>query len=70
MKREEHKWFPQKPKTEGISGEFVTVNLKDCRYAFYFFVYGIVMAFIFMFVEVFVKYLKSCKQIRMHNFLS
>ena len=46
MKREESKWFTQRPRCEGL-GSFVSIGLKECRYAFAVLGLGVLFALSF-----------------------
>ncbi|XP_037817982.1 uncharacterized protein LOC119607912 [Lucilia sericata] len=54
MNREEMKWFTQRPKCEGL-GRFVSIGLKECRYAWAVLGWGCLFALIALGCELLVK---------------
>lgn len=56
MKREERKWFPQKPKCEGGVSGFVSIGITECRYALAIFGLGSLLAILVLGVELLMKH--------------
>ncbi|KAM7355695.1 ionotropic receptor 75a-like [Cochliomyia hominivorax] len=54
MNREERKWFTQRPKCEGL-GRFVSIGLKECRYAWAVLGWGFLFALIVLSFELLMK---------------